>query len=571
MHRLAISAAICALSCGDSDPSTGGASSTAGAGSSEGGASAGGAPSAGGAGGVGGEGAANPGTFWHLESPADSERTWLVSPEGARTFLLGVNTTMREKYCDGMVDYLRRAPPSDTAASEWARLSDGESNGQTADEPWCFNSVGAFSDLNDFDADGSGDSWMIRPQSQGGAGAPYSVVLNVGPGATDRALKDESGTVLESGVAGVRIGDPFNPAFLADIEAMVASDVVPRRDDPGLVMWFASNEIGVFDHAGKGNGVRDFRRWIWSDCPVGSTLDAPLCAPHALAAFLQERYTTIAALDAAWGADYEDFLSIVEGNARPVPYLHDCSQTCREDLQRFVHDSLLASWVSVISSRIRAADPNHLLSSPRLALGDASSFRFWTPTSQPNGDVWFDDPSIPLPTSTGDIHYDPLDLLPREGDIGFDLVSVNVYSGDDEFEKPWFTDGVHRLQEGVKGPLYVSEFSVRARIDGWTNRGGAGSFVPSNDATDDQIQRGARYRSQIEQLISFRGIVGAAWHAWSDRYASADPAHQIDMGLVQCDDPARSFVAGAPWVELVQRVREVNCSIDEQIAASTGL
>ncbi|NUO51942.1 MAG: hypothetical protein HOV80_24090, partial [Polyangiaceae bacterium] len=149
-----------------------------------------------------GAGGGAQGSFWHLESPTDSERTWLVSPAGVRTFLLGVNTTMREKYCDGMLDYIRRVPPTDAANIEWARMSDGESGGHTVDKPFCFNSVGAFSDINDFD-DTGGDSYMIRPADQGGAAAPFSVVLNVGPMGADRALKDDAGNVLESGVAGV--------------------------------------------------------------------------------------------------------------------------------------------------------------------------------------------------------------------------------------------------------------------------------------------------------------------------------------------------------------------------------
>jgi hypothetical protein len=206
-----------------------------------------------------------------------------------------------------------------------------------------------------------------------------------------------------------------------------------------------------------------------------------------------------------------------------------------------------------------------------LALGTSAAFRFWTPASEPGSDVWFDDPTVSLPTSSADIRYDPLDLLARNGDAGFDLVSVNVYTAEPEFEAPWFADGVHKLQEAVSGPLYVSEFSVRARIAGWSNKGGAPSFVPDDDATDDQIQRGARYRTQVEQFISFRDIVGASWHAWSDRYASEDPDHQIDMGIVQCDDPARGFEAGKRWSELAQRVAEINCTIDERIAASTGL
>ena len=116
------------------------------------------------------------------------------------------------------------------------------------------------------------------------------VVLDVSPRGRDRALKDGNGEVLRGGPAGHMIGDPFNPAFLKDLDDIAERQVKPRRDDPNLQMWFAGNEIGMFDKAQRGrSGVRDFRRWLWSDVPPGSTLDNPLCARHALGAYLRER------------------------------------------------------------------------------------------------------------------------------------------------------------------------------------------------------------------------------------------------------------------------------------------
>lgn len=179
------------------------------------------------------------GPFWHLERPESSERTWLVDPEGTRTFVLGVNTVMRNTTrhgaprCDGIDAYIRRVDPGQAAHLEWARLSDGESGGHDVPRPYGFNSVGAWSETNDFD-DAGGDSWMIRAVEDGGAGAPYGVVVSTAPGGADRALASEDGTVLENGVAGGRVGDPWNPAFLADLDAMVEREVAPRRADPRL-------------------------------------------------------------------------------------------------------------------------------------------------------------------------------------------------------------------------------------------------------------------------------------------------------------------------------------------------
>lgn len=510
-----------------------------------------------------------PGAFWRLERTEN--RTWLVSPEGRRTFLLGVNTVMRDVRCDGILGWIRRLPPTQSAHREWARLASGSSGGEVVENPYCFNSIGGFSDTNDFD-DTGGDSYLIRPPEAGGVGAPYGVVIYLRPRGEDRALKDERGTALQGGYSEARLGDPFNPAYLGDLRQVAEAEVAPRRDDPRLQMWFADNETGLFDRTDRDTpGVRDLRRWLWSDCPAGSSPEAPACTPHALAAFLSARYGgDVAALNAAWETAHADFASLVQGPARPVPYVHDCNLTCREDLQRFVHDRLLPAWVDAVTLAIRRADPNHLVATPRLALASADSYRFWTPANEAAPDVWADSPEHEVGTDREDVHYRPWRQLGRRGEAGFDLVAVNVYSGDREYEEPWFSNGLNRVFAESGLPVVVSEFSVRARIDGWSNRGGAGAFVPSNDGTDDQIQRGAYYRSKIEQFIRLRHVVGASWHAWADRYEAADPGHQINMGLVQCDDPARGFTAGTRWDEIDDRMAEINCAIEDRIDALTG-
>ena len=515
--------------------------------------------------------------FWRLERPADSERTWLIDTDGRRTFWLAVNTVMRDTRRDGVPrcnrigDYIRRHDPTTAARVEWARLSDGESEGLTVRDAYWFNSVGAFSQTNDFD-DSGGDSYMIRPPGQGGAGAPYAVVLGPAAGGPDRALKDEDGTVLLGGFGGQMLGDPFNPAFLADLEALVEREVAPRRDDPGLQMWFAANENGIFDVAGHGPpGVRDFRRWVWSDVPPGSGVDRPLCARHALAAFLRERHGTIGALNAAWGSDYPDFAAIVEERPHPVPHVHDCGAACRADLQRFVHDRLLTEWVRALTTRIRAADPNHLVASPRLAIATRRSYRFWSGRSDGDPDRWADPPSVPIGDDVADVRFSPLDLLGRDGQAGFDVVALNAYTGARTFARPWFTDGVHKVQRESGLPVLMSEFGLRSRIDGWSNRGGAPAFVPRGDGIDDQLQRGQRYRSQIDQFAGFRHIVGAAWHAWSDRYVPTDRSLQINLGLMQCTDDIRGMDAGRRWRRVDGLVAGTNRTIMRRIARKTGL
>lgn len=518
--------------------------------------------------------------FWRLEDSPERRRTWLVDPDGQAVFVLGVNTVMRDTLvadtgaarCTGIGDYIRRHEPGIAAQVEWARLSSGSCAGQTVPKPYGFNSVGAFSETNDFDATG-GDSYMIRPQTDGGAGAPYAVALNVKAGGSDRALKDEHGTPLRGGFTEFLVGDPFNPLFLSDIDDMVTGSVVARRDDRQLQMWFAGNEIGIFDIARHGGaGVRDFRRWIWSDVPAGSTIDRPACARHELARFLRDLHQgSITALNAAWKSAYPDFSAIVDVGPRPVPYVHDCNARAGEDLQRFVHDRLLREWVRAVTSRIRAADPNHLIASPRLAVTDQRLYRFWSGPRQPEPDHWADEPTQTIGNDTPTVRYSPFDLLGRDGQAGFDLVAVNVYTGNTQFARPWFTDGLHKIQSEAALPIIISEFGIRARIDDWSNKGGAPAFVPHTTLLEDQRKRGERYQSQIDQFIGFRDVVGAIWHAWSDRFNATDTSTQINLGIVQCTDPDHQMRAGQRWNQVDALIAETNQSIITRIADTTGL
>lgn len=95
--------------------------------------------------------------------------------------------------------------------------------------------------------------------------------------------------------------------------------------------------------------------------------------------------------------------------------------------------------------------------------------------------------------------------------------------------------------------------------------------MSSADAVEDHGQRGDHYQSQIAQFVGYSQIVGASWHAWSDRYAAADPDHQINLGLMQCDDPDHGYEAGQRWDELDDRIAATNCAIEEVIAGATGL
>jgi hypothetical protein len=485
--------------------------------------------------------------FWHLAKPKATElekepgslhkgkRWWLVSNTATPTFLLGVNSVFTPDSanapCAEIDNYIFRttspqspdpAKMAANAKTEWSRLKD-----------WGFNSVAAWSHITT---------------------VPHSLVLNVTPSNAGYALKNATGTVLQGGTKGtIMVGDPYHPGFIKQLTDMAEKSVKPNANDHHLQMYFAGNELGIFDLAmRKVKGVRDFRRWLWSDCPAGSTLDAPQCTPHALGLHLRNKYrkepgsatprtpaATLQALNTAWHTSYTSFEQIVNEPAmRPVPFTPSCptAGNCGEDLQEFVHDDLLKTWVVKVVGVIRAADPNHLISSPRLAVATPNAYRFWRPSDQTRADVWADDAKMThprqIPFGGQKLKYNPWPLLKP-----FDLISLNIYGGSTHFQSSWLNAGLRRIRQYTGRPINISEFSIRAKLPGWSNRGGANSFVPEVDISTDQKARASHYKSQVRQFLTYPYVVGASWHAWSDRYHQEDPKKQINMGLVQCTAP----------------------------------
>jgi hypothetical protein len=149
--------------------------------------------------------------------------------------------------------------------------------------------------------------------------------------------------------------------------------------------------------------------------------------------------------------------------------------------------------------------------------------------------------------------YCPFDLLARDGQAGFDVIAVNVYSGKDSVRTPWFADGIHALQNLSGLPLVPDSGSLEG----------------------DQRERGEYYQSQLQQFYSFPKIIGVRWHRWADSYMPKTPdsgnLSQVNKGLVQCDDPDSGFHAGARWQPLDDYVADVNCNIMVLIKGRTGL
>ncbi len=498
-------------------------------------------------GGLTGSGLATGATgFFHLERPRGAERVWLVDPDGNPFFGVGINTVLRTANAPDIEAYLRRLPDlNEVARLEWDRLSSGAAGGFG----YFFNSTAGFSDDNDLDPS------TINPITRY---APYGVRLQVDvPFSAAFAMKSAGGKILGATDASDTLGDPFNPAYRDHLARTWAADI--HRDDPNLIAYWLGNEVGLFDwpiHLPP--GTRDMRLWIWSACPAGSSLDAPACAPHALGRFLRDRYHgDPAALSRAWGRSYPSFDAVLA--ARPTPGSKDatrrCDGECEQDLQRFQR-VLWRKYVVVWTGLLRELDPNHLVGAPRMAIANSDRYCFW---GIDGCQARFTD-GRRVKAGSG-VSYSPFALFRRNGPYGFDVIGVNVYSRADHrgYDRPWLKDGFHKMMRESALPVFVTEFGVRARIDGWTNSGGAGAFVPPADPEREQQLRGLYYAWDMATFSSFRGVVGASFHRWADRYL---PDEQMNMGIVHRD--------GTRWAEFDQRIRRWNGGTYARLHRLTG-
>lgn len=500
------------------------------------------------------------------QTPAPSpQRRWFLTPAGSPIFLNGVNTVYSESTAPRIGAFLRAHEP----AEEWRRMSSRGAYGLN----WIGSWVAA-------------DNPIVAT-----ANAPYGVVLHASPAVQLHQRGDASApaavradgqpfsprghwlqdprlpsgrTVLCGGISRRTFGDPFNPDYQREVAAQLERQVAPHRRRRNLVLYYMGNEQGLGDYTrerpltgrspdaaycARGSGIADLRRFLWTECPRISSLDLPLCAPHALGSFLRHRYATIGALNAAWGTGYATFDALLAD--RPLP----AAGARGDDLADF-SVTLVRQYVRITTEAIRRADTQENgvpirsrarpIASPRLAIVTDRGFRFysygatadrWTtggevPDPHRRATAGTIDPNANPELDPATVRFDPYRAFGRyraQPEAGFDVVAVNAYTRAPRFPERWLHTGFARLRSVSGRPLVVSEFGLRLRDPCWTNSGGAGSFVGATArwSPDDprDAERGQRYASQVRQFIR-EGALAVSWHRWADDERPRAPGAQ---------------------------------------------
>ena len=231
--------------------------------------------------------------------------------------------------------------------------------------------------------------------------------------------------------------DVWDPAFTSQCQAIAAAQVPQRASDPYLLAWQTDNEPN-FANVGLVKYLQ-----LYGQGPGGAQAIA----------WLQARYATLAALNAAWGTAAASWGAL--GAALPARNAAAFAADDADWVGRVVD-----RYLNVSTSAIRALDPNHLISGVRFS---------------------YNSPQIAAAAA----HY--CDFLDQHdyGDLP-DLV------------------GLAAMHKATGKPIILGEFSFTAADSNMPNTHGARAGRPERTQTG----RTAKYRAYAQAVVRAPFMLG---------------------------------------------------------------
>ena len=405
--------------------------------------------------------------FFHVEQVAG--RWWLIDPEGNSFYAVGTDhVNYNAHWCEklGYAPYHRNVEKKFGAEEKWAASATDRL------KQWHFNTLGA----------GCGPSTRHR-------GLPHTAFLSLGSGFV--ATSDIAPRTTWTGFPNV-----LDPRFEKYCRAQAHRQCRTQRDDPWLLGYFLDNELEWYGKNGSETGL------------VDETFKKPAdhSAKQALVAFLCQRYPTIGAFNAAWGAKAAGYDALAKSTEPITPGTPAGRRDCR-DFVRLIAERYFA----VTTAAIRQADPNHLILGCRFA-GRAP-------------DIW--------------------DIAGKY----LDIVTVNYY-GHVDLERGATTDmpqAMARYHAESQRPLMITEWSFPALDAGLPCQHGAGQRVPT------QKEKARCYAIYQKTLFGLPYMVGSNYFMWGDEpelgISSTFP-EDSNYGLVDVNDDT--------WQDLTRTATRVN-------------
>lgn len=338
-------------------------------------------------------------------------RWYILDPDGNAFFSTGPDCTVirSDARIDGMERFLDELPSRAEHPELFVKSGFNSPGGLRSCELFSYtqwNLMRAFGDgWQDAFADyigrklrGAGmntlGNWSGR-ELFGRAGLPYVTQLSAFPTTKELIFRD--------------FPDVYSPEYARSAEA-AAAELEKYRDDPLMIGYFLRNEPS----------------WAFVDGLIIADevlhTAQPSCCRAALKDFLRDRYGSIAALNAAWRADFDGFDAL----DAPVERASALSEAACADMREFSR-RMLDLYVGIPSRACRRADPNHMnlgmrwawISDPDIATGwkyfDAFSINCYSfdPTAALDNVAGL---GVDLPVIIGEFHFGALDAgLPSTG------------------------------------------------------------------------------------------------------------------------------------------------------------
>ena len=259
--------------------------------------------------------------------------------------------------------------------------------------------------------------------------------------------------------------DPFDPAFARSVRSSLEAIRAQTADDPYCIGYFVDNEIS------------------WGE--KGSLARAALLSPasqkvkQAYLKWLQEKYETIDAFNAAWQVDLKDWQALLD-----EPFETPQNENAENDSNAF-YVVICEKYFSQILEIVRELAPKKLYLGCRFAWNN--------------------------------------DLARAAGQKYCDVVSYNFYKSSVADFKP--------VEGAPDKPVVIGEFHFGALDRGLFHTG----LCPCKD----QNARAQAYEDYVKSALSNPWIVGAHWFEYQDEAVTGRfDGENYQIGLVDvCDRP----------------------------------
>lgn len=389
---------------------------------------------------------------------------WLIDPAGQAFLSKGVNHI---SYTADNAPTLGYSPYERANREKYEDQSDWAKEAAKRLRAWGFNSIGSWS------------SDIMRRQE-----IPYTLILDIAQAA---------GGNWEKGA----FPDVYSKDFKREARRIAQTQCWKRKDDLNLIGYFTDNEL------------RWGPDWRSKDSLLVSYLKMDAKAPGNGKAlqFLEDRYTNIASINAAWNIQCASFAGIgeIQNTTKTESRIKDEADFLEEIARQYFH---------ICREAIQKYDPNHLILGCRFA------------------------------------GYAPRPVLLGLKD-SVDAISYNSYNPLPPI------DTLREIHEMTGKPLLIGEFSFKAMDSGLPNTKGAGKPLQT------QAERAEGFTRYVTALMQQPYIIGYHWFEYADEPAEGRfDGENSNYGLVTIKDE--------PWEILTKEMTLTNGRV-ERIHADSGI